>query len=53
MDSAIELSTLYDKSDEVGEWLSGLSSAQWEQAMRWLDDRMKHESTDEDSWNDH
>lgn len=40
-------------SEEVGEWLSELSSAQWSQAMRWLDDRIKHESTNEDSWNDH
>lgn len=25
-------------SEEVGEWLSKLSSTQWSQAMRWLDD---------------
>ena len=40
-------------SKEVGKWLGQLSKARWSEAMIWLDNQMKHESTDESSWNDH
>lgn len=37
------------KPDEVEKQLSGLSSAQWEHVIKWLDDQMKYKNIDENS----